>query len=77
MADIFDQASDREALDRDAALQRQREKIARQREKKSATHCEVCEAKIPKKRREAIPGVQTCVLCQSDLEHAANQFNRY
>jgi phage/conjugal plasmid C-4 type zinc finger TraR family protein len=34
----------------------------------SARLCEECDAAIPEKRREAIPGVQFCVACQSSLE---------
>ncbi|TCK08695.1 DksA/TraR family C4-type zinc finger protein [Marinobacterium mangrovicola] len=37
----------------------------------SATHCEECDAPIPEARRLAIPGVQICIKCQSELE--ANQ----
>jgi len=38
----------------------------------SATHCGACEGRIPKARRVAIPGVQTCVDCQNELERVAN-----
>lgn len=31
----------------------------------SARWCEECGEEIPRKRREAVPGVQTCVACQS------------
>lgn len=34
----------------------------------SATHCIECEAPIPEKRRVAMPGVQLCIDCQSELE---------
>ena len=34
----------------------------------SLTHCEECDARIPDKRREAIPGVRLCVQCQSELD---------
>lgn len=34
----------------------------------SAKFCEECEAAIPEQRREAIPGVQLCVVCQSSAE---------
>lgn len=34
----------------------------------SLTHCEECDASIPEKRREAIPGVRLCVQCQSELD---------
>lgn len=36
----------------------------------SAKHCGVCEALIPVARRRAVPGVQTCIDCQTDLERA-------
>lgn len=31
----------------------------------SAKWCDVCGEEIPEKRREAVPGVRTCVECQS------------
>ena len=31
----------------------------------SAAHCDVCEEPIPEARRKALPGVRTCVSCQS------------
>jgi phage/conjugal plasmid C-4 type zinc finger TraR family protein len=34
----------------------------------SVKFCEECDAAIPEERREAIPGVQLCVACQSSLE---------
>ena len=34
----------------------------------SAEFCEECGEAIPEARREAIPGVQLCVACQSKLE---------
>ena len=34
----------------------------------SSLFCEECDAAIPEQRREAIPGVQLCVACQSSLE---------
>lgn len=44
----------------------------------SAEYCDECGESIPLKRREAIPGVRTCVACQSGrdsaVKHAA--FNR-
>lgn len=33
-----------------------------------SSHCEQCEAPIPEARRKAIPGVQLCVNCQSEIE---------
>lgn len=32
--------------------------------------CRVCDDFIPDARREALPGVQTCVHCQTELEQA-------
>jgi len=36
----------------------------------SATHCHLCEEPIPQGRREAYPGVQTCIACQQELEYS-------
>ena len=32
------------------------------------THCEECDAPIPKARREAVPGVRLCIACQQAAE---------
>ena len=44
----------------------------------SATECDDCGEPIPKRRREALPGVRTCVPCQSvrDAGRAAAGINR-
>ena len=45
----------------------------------SLSHCEECDAEIPKARRIAVPGVRYCVACQSllDIEQSSlNGFNR-
>ncbi|WP_340693366.1 DksA/TraR family C4-type zinc finger protein [Hyphomonas sp.] len=34
----------------------------------SATHCDECGEPIPARRREALPGVRTCVTCQSQRD---------
>src|SRR4051812_22067127 len=34
----------------------------------SATLCEECGEPIPERRREALPGVRTCVACQSERD---------
>ena len=39
----------------------------------SAEFCEECDEKIPKARREALPGVRLCVDCQSELEREQSQ----
>ena len=36
----------------------------------SAEECEECGEPIPQKRREAVPGVQTCVACQVGRDKA-------
>ncbi len=45
-------------------------KLARSRipKGKSLSHCEECDEPIPTARREAIPGVRLCILCQSEKE---------
>lgn len=46
---------------------------------KSNTHCVECENKIPDARREAIPGVRMCVVCQSEqdeLQETTTGINR-
>ena len=42
------------------------------------THCEECDAAIPEARRKALPGVRTCVACQSgrDARRASAGINR-
>jgi phage/conjugal plasmid C-4 type zinc finger TraR family protein len=41
----------------------------------SASHCDECGAQIPEGRRQAVPGVRTCVACQSgrdgEVRHTA------
>lgn len=43
------------------------------------SHCEECEAPIPEARRQAVPGVRLCVVCQEaeDAEaRGAGLYNR-
>ena len=44
----------------------------------SAEFCDECGEAIPEKRREALPGVRTCVQCQSGRDAAVRHsaFNR-
>ena len=37
----------------------------------SAVTCVECEAAIPEKRRQALPGVQLCIRCQQELDEKA------
>ena len=39
----------------------------------SAKYCHECGETIPKKRREALPGVRTCVECQAGRDSALRQ----
>ncbi len=36
-------------------------------------HCEDCGEPIPKRRREALPGIRTCVSCQSERDEEARR----
>ena len=36
----------------------------------SASECDDCGEPIPKRRREALPGVRTCVACQAERDKA-------
>ncbi|MCX8980825.1 TraR/DksA family transcriptional regulator [Citrobacter portucalensis] len=64
MADIIDNASQLEDLQRDAALSMHRINHSAV----SATHCEECgDPPIPE-RRDAFPGCKKCVSCQEDEE---------
>lgn len=71
--DLFDRATEREEQMREDALQAQvrRAGLAGKTWRDSADECRVCGAGIPMKRRRTVPGVQTCVGCQTELEGAA------
>ncbi len=43
----------------------------------SLTHCEGCDAPIPEARREALPGVRFCVICQSERDREQADFSLY
>src|SRR6185295_13468252 len=64
---------------RDGAVQQQiedtvKDAILRARaltpEGESAEDCDDCGEPIPRKRREALPGVRTCIACQSERDKA-------
>ncbi len=67
MADACDLGSDRAQQIIDDALAARRHQASRP----AIDHpfCESCGVPIPLKRRELLPGVETCVDCQSILEH--------
>lgn len=73
MTDMFDMATEREEIARQDALgvQQRRAGLAGKTVEDSALACIVCEEAIVEERRIALPGVQTCTLCQGELERAA------
>lgn len=72
MTDYFDRASEQEEHDRKIALKAQlgRSAIGGYTVADSATECNDCDAPIPMKRREAVPGCRFCVDCQGHREKA-------
>lgn len=72
MTDLNERASDHEQEMRDDALGRQQRRAGLRGKTflDSARNCRVCDEAIPLARRQALPGVQTCVDCQMDLENA-------
>ena len=56
------------------AVQRARSRLGRG---ESLTHCEVCGAKIPEARRQAVQGVRLCVKCQSEQDKQEAKFSGY
>ncbi|HGY4932339.1 TPA: TraR/DksA family transcriptional regulator [Citrobacter braakii] len=65
MADIIDNTSTLEDLQREAALSMHRLNHSAV----SATHCEECGDKLQDARRKAYPGCTMCVSCQQDEEN--------
>jgi phage/conjugal plasmid C-4 type zinc finger TraR family protein len=70
MTDIYDRATEREEAHREDALQAQQRRagLTDKTVRDSAVECRVCGGRIPKARRLAVPGVQTCIHCQTELE---------
>lgn len=74
MSDEVDRAQQREEEFREDALQAQQRRAGLTgaggggRYVPSARFCGVCGEKIPINRRRAVPGVQTCIDCQQELE---------
>lgn len=67
MTDVFDRAQEREEEKRQDALAEQARR-AQPAAGDSALVCAMCEESIPEGRRQAVPGVQTCIECQNDVE---------
>lgn len=76
MTDLFDRAAEREQELRDDALAARVRRAAAGRATVSAAHCAVCGEPIPAGRQIAVPGVQTCIDCQNDLERELNRMLR-
>lgn len=72
MTDISDQATKTEEELRNFSLRVQQQKSGLDGKTvvDSALQCVVCTDPIPQDRREAVPGVSTCIDCQGDLERA-------
>jgi phage/conjugal plasmid C-4 type zinc finger TraR family protein len=68
MADEMDRAQAREEEMRADALAEHQRRAHGDATIPSARQCAICDEDIPARRRLAIPGVQTCVECQRDLE---------
>jgi phage/conjugal plasmid C-4 type zinc finger TraR family protein len=73
VTDIYDRATIAEENARSDALDKQRRRagLDGKTSDDSATVCSECEEPIPDARRQAVPGVQTCIDCQSALEAMA------
>ena len=67
MSDDMDRAQAREEEMRGDALADQARRAQRP-VVESAVDCAMCGEPIPEARRQALPGVQTCIDCQKDIE---------
>ena len=67
MSDDMDRAQAREEEMRGDALA-EFERRYRPTTEASAEDCAMCGEPIPEARRQALPGVQTCIECQRDIE---------
>lgn len=65
MTDLYDRATEREEEMRADALDEVLRRLPNGPEER---FCQVCGEPIPDARRAALPGVPTCVECQTDLE---------
>ena len=71
MTDQFDRAQQLEEMAREIAIKKHRTFKAISR-----VYCEDCDAPIPEKRRQLIPGVNRCVTCQEIEEKRQQQFRK-
>lgn len=68
MTDVFDRAQEREEEMRSDALAERYRRAHGHAPRLSASACIHCDSVIPEARRLAVPGVQTCIECQTDIE---------
>ena len=71
MTDQFDRAQQLEEMAREIALKKHRTFKA-----VSRVYCDNCDAPIPEKRRQLIPGVSRCVDCQQKYEMQQRNFRK-
>lgn len=76
MSDDMDRAQAREEEMRADAIADLARRANEQAGHVSAELCQVCDLPIPAERRIAVPGVQTCLECQADLEYALKGVRR-
>ena len=71
MTDQFDRAQQLEEMAREIAIKKHRtfKSVSR-------VDCEDCDAPIPEKLRQLIPGVSRCVTCQEIEEKRQQQFRK-
>ncbi|MDO5630384.1 MAG: DksA/TraR family C4-type zinc finger protein [Paracoccus sp. (in: a-proteobacteria)] len=65
-----DAVNDQIEVSTNEAIARARLRAARPSATDSAEFCAECDEPIPQARRDAIPGVQLCVACQSGRDRA-------
>lgn len=68
MADEIDRAQERHQEWLSDMLRNQARAAAKQQATASAVECEDCGDDIPDARRQALPGVQRCIHCQTIFE---------
>ena len=68
MSDDVDRAQEREQEMRQDALDKHAREAQKAAAVDSAEICAMCGETIPDGRRDAMPGVQTCIDCQKDVE---------
>nr|DAR03285.1 MAG TPA: DksA-like zinc finger domain containing protein [Caudoviricetes sp.] len=71
MTDQFDRAQQLEEMAREIAIKKHHTFKA-----VSRVYCEDCDAPIPEKRRQLIPGVSRCVDCQQKYEMQQRNFRK-